>query len=257
LTGLAALVLAAGEGRRLRPLTELRPKPLCPVANVALVDLALDRLAPLLRIDPETVAVNGHHLAGQLAEHLGTRVRFADERERLLGTAGAVGALLPWIAGRDLLISNGDVYLADDFHLDSFLAGWPGDVPRLLVVDDPVRADFAGRWRFAGMSLLPFSIARDLGDQPSGLYRQVWSRHRLDLVATSATYFDCGTPRDYLEANLHASGGDSVVAPSAEVHGELERCVVWPAARVRSGELLREAVRARGRDGSDVTLQVR
>ncbi|OWY62614.1 hypothetical protein B7486_57495, partial [cyanobacterium TDX16] len=54
---LAGLVLAAGAGQRLRPLTRLRPKPLCPVAHVPLVDLGLDRVAPHVG----EVAVNVHH----------------------------------------------------------------------------------------------------------------------------------------------------------------------------------------------------
>lgn len=86
---LVGVVLAAGEGRRLRPLTSLRPKPLCPVANRALVDWALDRLAPHVT----RLAVNAHHLAGQLDAHLaGTGVHVSHE-EHLLGSAGALGRL--------------------------------------------------------------------------------------------------------------------------------------------------------------------
>ena len=63
-SGLAALVLAAGAGTRLRPLTLLRPKPLCPVVDTTLLDLALDRVAP--HVPPGAVAVNAHHLADQI-----------------------------------------------------------------------------------------------------------------------------------------------------------------------------------------------
>ena len=54
---LAAVVLAAGAGTRLRPLTDILPKALCPVDNVALVDLAIDRVRPLT----QRIAVNVHH----------------------------------------------------------------------------------------------------------------------------------------------------------------------------------------------------
>ena len=51
---------------------------------------------------------------------------------------------------------------------------------------------------------------------------------------------------DYLAANLAWSGGASVVAPDATVHGSLDRCVVWPGAEVGAGEVLRCAVRGPG-----------
>lgn len=257
MTELAALVLAAGEGSRLRPLTCLRPKPLCPVGNVALVDHALDRVAQLMAVHPGSVAVNVHHLAGLLVEHLAGRVRVSDETARLLGTAGAVGALRAWLDGRDLLIANADVYLGDADWLPEFVTTWDRRAPRLLVVEDRERADFAGHLRFAGVSLLPNSIASTLDPVPSGLYQQVWRRGGLDLVETRTRFFDCGTPRDYLAANLSACAGGSAVAPSARVFGRIERCVVWPDAVVLPEERLADCVRARGATGEPVTLQVR
>jgi N-acetyl-alpha-D-muramate 1-phosphate uridylyltransferase len=63
-----------------------------------------------------------------------------------------------------------------------------------------------------------------------------------------AVAIDCGTPADYLAANLHASGGESVVGAGATVLGRLERCVVWDGAYVGPGETLREVVRAGTRE---------
>jgi len=65
-------------------------------------------------------------------------------------------------------------------------------------------------------------------------------------VQTSAV--DCGTPADYLAANLHASGGRSVVGEGAVVQGSVERCVVWPGAWVGPDEQLRDVIRAGTRD---------
>src|SRR3954453_8588662 len=66
---LAAVVLAAGEGRRLRPLTALRPKPLCPVANVPLIELAFAEITRLLGpLVADRIAVNAHHLADQVID---------------------------------------------------------------------------------------------------------------------------------------------------------------------------------------------
>jgi len=242
---LCAVVLAAGAGTRLRPLTDLRPKALCPVGQQTLLDLALARLVALGLHGPEQVAVNAHHLAEQLAAALGDRGRLSLEQREALGTAGAIGALRDWVDGRDVLVCNADAYLPGD--VAPLLEGWTGERPRLLAVEDPRRADF-GRLRFAGLSLLPWAQARRLRPEPSGLYEVVWrqarAEDRLELVEHPGTFVDCGTPPDYLAANLHASGGASVVGAGAVVEGTLERSVVWPGARVLPGEHLVEQVRA-------------
>ena len=84
-------------------------------------------------------------------------------------------------------------------------------------------------------------------DAPAGLYRLVWepayADGTLELVEARGTSIDCGTPADYLRANLHVSGGASVVADDAVVEGSITRCVVWPGARVESDEVLVDAIR--------------
>jgi NDP-sugar pyrophosphorylase family protein len=251
---IAALVLAAGEGRRLRPLTTLRPKPLCPVDLEPLLDRVLRMVGAVVEMDRRTVAVNAHHLADQVVRHVAGRAHVSVEEPMALGTAGAVGQLRPWLDGRDVLIVNGDAYFHGDVGLAPLVAGWDRVRPRLLVVEDHARPDFDGRWRFAGISLLPWSCARRLAAEPSGLYEAVWSNVAVDLVPTPVTAVDCGTPADYLRANLLASGGRSVVDPTAEVRGSVERCVVWEHSTVRAGEHLRDCIRARTPDGADVTV---
>ena len=242
---LAAVVLAAGAGTRLRPLTLLRPKPLCPVNNVPLVDHALELTAAVT----DRIAVNVHHGRDLLEMHLAGRVHLSIEEGEALGTAGAVGQLRDWIGGRDVLVVNGDSW--HDAPLRTLVQGWDAERIRLLVVDDPERADFDGRWRFAGASLMPWADASSLAAEPSGLYEMLWGTARdagrLELVPSDGAFFDCGTPSEYLAANLYASGGDSVVGAGADVAGTLERCVVWPFGVVRDSETLSECIRA-GRD---------
>jgi MurNAc alpha-1-phosphate uridylyltransferase len=235
---LAGLVLAAGRGKRLRPLTDLRPKPLCPVNNVALLDPHLDSA---LAVTPH-VAVNAHHLAGQVVAHVGDRAHVEVEAEAL-GTAGAVGNLRPWLDGRDVLVLNGDAYRPGG--LGALLDGWDGERIRLLVVRDPGRGDF-GEWRFAGASLHPWRAVRDLPAEPAGLYEAVWRDADPELVPYDGAFVDCGTVADYLAANMHASNGASVVGEGAVVAGELLRSVVWPGGVVRAGERLVDSVRAGG-----------
>lgn len=242
---LAAVVLAAGRGKRLRPLTDLRPKPLCPVDNVALLDRNLDQA---LAVTPY-VAVNACHLADQVVAHVGDRAHLSVEPgPEGLGTAGALGYLKPWLAGRPVLVLNGDAYRPGG--LGALLDGWDGERVRLLVVRDPENGDF-GEWRFAGASLHPWEAVRDLPAEPLGLYEAVWRHVECDLVPYHGVFVDCGTVAEYLRANLHASGGRSVVGEGAVVEGELVRSVVWPGGVVRAGERLVDAVRV----GPDLTVR--
>jgi N-acetyl-alpha-D-muramate 1-phosphate uridylyltransferase len=244
--GLAALVLAAGAGKRLRPLTCLRPKPLCPIGDTTLLDLALDRVSPV--VAPGAVAVNAHHLADQIASDVGDRAHLSIEQPQALGTAGAVGAIRDWLDGRDVLITNADVCFGEPPDLADFVAQWDRERPRLLVIEDHIAPDFDGRWRFAGVSLLPAAMAASLPAEPSGLYEVLWRNVALDLVAAELTYIDCADPSSYLRANLLLSGGASVIGAGAHIEGTVVRCVVWPGASVLPGELLVEVVRAGSND---------
>jgi MurNAc alpha-1-phosphate uridylyltransferase len=251
---IATVVLAAGIGRRLRPLTTIRPKPLCPINNVLLIELAFTEVAALVGSPtPEHVAVNVHHLADQVIEQVGARVHISDEQPLALGTAGAVGNLRGWIDGRDVLIRNTDVWRGGEVPV-SFVSDWDRARPRLLVTRDETRADFAGDLRFAGLSLLPASIAGTLPAAPAGLYEAVWEaaarNGAIELVETDVPFIDCGTPSDYLRANLAASGGLSVVGEGASIDGELVRSVVWPGGVVARNERLVEVIRAAG----DITV---
>ena len=243
---LAAVVLAAGRGNRLRPLTDLRPKPLCPVANVPLIAHSVS--AALAATDH--VAVNAWHLADQVASYVAGLDGVHLSRETTpggLGTAGALGQLRPWLDGRPVLVLNGDAYRPGG--IGALLDGWDGETVRLLVVHDPARGDF-GPWRFAGASVQPWSLVKDLPATPLGLYEGVWRHVEPELVRYDGTFVDCGTPAEYLAANMHASGGAPVVGEGAVVEGELVRSVVWPGGVVRPGERLVDAVRA----GTDVTV---
>jgi CTP:molybdopterin cytidylyltransferase MocA len=263
-----AVILAAGVGLRLRPLTERRPKALCPVGNVPLLDLALARVAALgLR----AVAVNASYLAEQVVAHVGTRAHVSVEPGHPLGTAGALGKLRDWIAGRAVLVANSDAYLSPA-DLRPLLNGWDGQTVRMLGVpttpDDPNRF---GSCKFAGASLLPWRWVRDLPPEPAELVRTVWRPAEaagvLEVARYDGTYLDTGTPADYLAANLDAAGGGNLIAPGAAVagrceravvgagavvRGDLTRSVVWPGGQVAAGEHLVDAIRV----GADLTVTV-
>jgi N-acetyl-alpha-D-muramate 1-phosphate uridylyltransferase len=109
-----AMVLAAGFGTRMRPLTDKMPKPLVKVAGKALLDHVLDRLS---EAGVERAVVNVHHLADQIERHLAARKRpqivISDERGALLDTGGAVVKALPQLGGAPFFHINSDTIWID------------------------------------------------------------------------------------------------------------------------------------------------
>lgn len=263
------MVLAAGEGTRLRPLTLLRPKPLCPVGNVPMLDQALHRLAGLGLSGPAQVAVNASWLADQVVAQVAGRAYVSVEPDRPLGTAGGVARLRDWVDGRAVLVANADAYLAGG-SLAPLLAGWDQETVRLLgVPGEPGEVGTFAGFRFAGCSLLPWRWVRALSPAPAELVGTLWrpaeAAGELQVVRYPGCFLDTGTPAGYLAANRHAAGGGNLVAPGAEVapgsresvvgagtvvHGTLTRAVVWPDGYVGPDEQLVDAVRA----GHDLTL---
>jgi MurNAc alpha-1-phosphate uridylyltransferase len=244
---LAGVVLAAGAGERLRPLSRLRPKVLCPVGNRPLVDHALDRFDGVT----DSIAVNVHHGRGLLESYLAGRVHLSFEEAEPLGTAGALGLLRPWIDGRPVLVVNGDTWCPTSVSV--LLDGWDGTRIRVLS-----RTPFGPRMTVAG-ALIPWAEVAKLEAEPSGLYEVSWrdafaeARAEVVALADDAPFVDCGTPRDYLEANLTCSGGASVIGPGAVVEGHVEQSVLWPGVSVLPNERLVRAIRA----AENVTVLVR
>jgi len=104
-----AIVLAAGLGTRMRPLTDARPKALVRVMGRPLIDYALDRLADA---GVGSAVVNVHHFAEQLQAHLAARrqpqVIISDERGELLGTGGGIAKALPLLGEAPFFLLNSD-----------------------------------------------------------------------------------------------------------------------------------------------------
>src|ERR1043165_5893479 len=128
-----AMVLAAGLGTRMRPLTDALPKPLVQVAGRALIDHVLDRLADA---GVETAVVNVHHMADQIEAHLkgGTRPRIeiSDGRGVLLDTGGGVVKALPRLGPAPFLHMNSDTL---------WIEGVTPNLPRLAAGFDPPGMD--------------------------------------------------------------------------------------------------------------------
>jgi NDP-sugar pyrophosphorylase family protein len=249
---LAGVVLGAGAGERLRPLTWYRPKVLCPVAGLPLVDHALDRVAAVVGAGTDRLAVNAHDRPERFEAHLAGRAHVSVERGEALGTAGGVAHLRGWLDGRPALVVNGDTWTT--VELGPLVDDWDGSRVRVLLAE-PV-AELRPGVRVLG-SLLPAHVVATLPHRPAGLYEACWrpllARGEVEVVGAEGPFASCDTPRRYLAANLAASGGASVVGEGALVAGALVRSVVWPGGVVRAGETLVDAIRI----GERTTVLVR
>jgi N-acetyl-alpha-D-muramate 1-phosphate uridylyltransferase len=148
-----AMVLAAGIGKRMRPLTVTVPKPLIEVAGRALIDHSLDRLE---RAGVETVVVNVHYLADLVRAHLARRKRpavvISDERAELLDTGGGIAKALPLLGSDPFYLLNSDSFWIEGArtNLDWLAAAW-GDarMDALLMLAPTVKAvGYHGRGDF-------------------------------------------------------------------------------------------------------------
>lgn len=128
-----AMVLAAGFGERMRPLTDRMPKPMVEVAGKPLLDHVLDRLA---EAGVETAVVNVHYLADQIETHVAKRAKphvvISDERRQILGTGGGVVKALPHLGNAPFFHVNSDSIWIDGVH---------GNLQRLAAAFDPQTMD--------------------------------------------------------------------------------------------------------------------
>ncbi|HAO41828.1 MAG TPA: mannose-1-phosphate guanylyltransferase, partial [Afipia sp.] len=110
----SAMVLAAGLGVRMRPLTDNMPKPLVSVAGKPLLDHVLDRLA---EVSVTPAVVNVHYLPDQIVQHVkgrtAPRVIISDERDVVLGTGGGVVKALPLLGDAPFYHLNSDTMWID------------------------------------------------------------------------------------------------------------------------------------------------
>jgi len=169
------MILAAGRGERMRPLTDQTPKPLLPVGGRPLIGWCLGALASA---GVTEIVINVSHLAGQIEAALGDgaaygiHIRYSREPEAL-ETAGGIAQALPLLGDQPFLVVNGDIHTDFDFSRLTALAGdalWPG-LAHLVLVPNPLHhpaGDFAlqdGRLALEGGPRLTFSGI--------GLYRPV------------------------------------------------------------------------------------
>ncbi|RAK59681.1 nucleotidyltransferase family protein [Phenylobacterium hankyongense] len=132
-----AMVLAAGLGTRMRPLTDRLPKALAPVAGRALIDRVLDELKDA---GVERAVVNVHHLADQLEAHLAQRrdleILISDERAGLLDSGGGIRHARPLLGDEPIIVANIDSLWLEEGTppLESLKAAWDPAAMDLLLL---------------------------------------------------------------------------------------------------------------------------
>jgi MurNAc alpha-1-phosphate uridylyltransferase len=229
------MVLAAGLGLRMRPLTETRPKPLLTLDGRSLLDRALDRMAA---VGIRQGVVNAHWLADQVAEVVARRTDMAlvlQREEELLETGGGVTRALPHLGQGPFAVANGDSVWLDGPSpaLERLAAAFdPAQMDALLLLvrsaqveGDIGRGDFLldplGRARrpkerelapyvFAGVQVLSPALFRDA---PKGrfslnrLYDRAIGSGRLFGLVHDGVWFHLSTPPDLAQAESALRAG--------------------------------------------------
>lgn len=208
-----AMILAAGRGERMRPLTDTTPKPLLPVAGKPLIVHQIERLAAA---GFRELVINHAHLGARIEQALGdgrgfgVRIQYSPEGEgRALETGGGIFKALPLLGDGPFLVANGDVFSDIDFRA---LRLAEGDLATLALVENPPqhpRGDFAldahrrlssqgePRLTFAGVGLYHPALFADC--QPGAfplapLLRQAMDRGRVGGYLHRGQWMDIGTP---------------------------------------------------------------
>lgn len=234
------MVLAAGLGTRLKPITERMPKPLVPVAGRTLIDRALDRFEAA---GVELCVVNLHYFPDMLRAHLEGRPRprllFSDETGLLLETGGGVRKALPHLGDEPFFVANADVLWRDgpgQPAMARLAEAWDGArMDALLLLQDCARAcgydgrgDFHidgtgflrrrsgeedARHLFAGVQILH---PRLFAGGPEGkfslnvLYDRALAAGRLCGLVHDGQWYHVGTPDGLALANERVGQGEAL-----------------------------------------------
>ncbi|MEW6165155.1 MAG: N-acetylmuramate alpha-1-phosphate uridylyltransferase MurU [Pseudomonadota bacterium] len=218
-----AMILAAGRGERMRPLTDRTPKPLLPVAGKPLIVWQLERLA---RAGFREIVINHAHLGDQIEAQLGDgdawslRIRYSAEPQGALETAGGIANALPLLGDAPFLVVNGDIYCDWDFsrarigdalaHL--VMVGNPAHHPEgdFALTHEKVSADGTAKLTFSGIGIyrpgLFAGLAPGRPAKLAPLLRAAIAAGRVTGERHGGRWEDVGTPERLaaLDAELRA-----------------------------------------------------
>lgn len=247
-----SMILAAGFGTRLRPITNTLPKPLVPLRNKPLIAYAVENY---LRAGVDEIVVNLHHLPDlierYLTDNFDCTFHFSRE-EKILGTGGALKRVRHLLTDAFFLV-NGDTIQSPPF--DAMLQARGSAVATLVLRHPPPHDKFtpvslengrvtfgSGDLMFAGAHAIGPEIFDFMPDEDEfSIVDSVYKHVPLAGVVDDGPWFDIGTPQRYLEA----SGGTTVGARSV-IEGTLNNSVVWDDCHIGPGVVLNDCIVAHG-----------
>jgi MurNAc alpha-1-phosphate uridylyltransferase len=223
------MILAAGRGERMRPLTDHTPKPLLVAGDQPLI---VHLLRALVKAGFTRVVINLAHLGEQIATYLGDGsaygVEFIYSREsQALETAGGIAHALPYLGGEPFVVVNGDIWTDYDFYALRRRGLSAGQLAHLVLVENPpqhLQGDFclgqvdtatgygrvydvdASRLTFSGIGCYhPALFAGVTAEVPARLAPVLRSAMQTDQVSgekMQGRWFDVGTPERLAELNI-------------------------------------------------------
>jgi len=224
------MILAAGKGERMRPLTDFKPKPLLPVADKTIIEYTIDGLVASGFKD---LVINHAYLGQQIEDYLGdgerygANIQYSPEGDRGLETAGGIINALPLLGEQPFMVVNGDI--ATDFPFEQ-LKNQPKKLAHLVLVQNPVhhtQGDFglldnaqlvnksdAELFTFCGIGVYDpqFFSEIEVGHCKLGqLLRQAIDDGQVTGQLFRGFWMDIGTPERLSELNDRYSTHSSVV----------------------------------------------
>lgn len=276
---LPALVLTAGLGTRLRPLTLLRAKPALPVAGVPLVRRILAWLAAS---GVEDAVLNLHHLPESICAvvgdgtDMGLAVRYSWENP-VLGSGGGPRRALPLLAAGRFFIVNGDTLTDVDLGSMARAHAASGALVTMALVPNPAPERYGGvlvdaggavtgfvprrtpgpSWHFIGVQVAEArafeSVAPDVSSESvAGLYPGLMREEPGSVrgFCTRASFRDIGTPADYLATSLELSAGNpsSLTGPGGSVSrsARVGRSILWEDVIIEDAATVQDSIVADG-----------
>jgi NDP-sugar pyrophosphorylase family protein len=266
------MILAAGLGTRLRPLTHTVSKSMIPICNRPLIAWMVETL---LREDIRDVVVNLHHLPDAIRNYLPTAFPEAhfdfSLEQNILGTGGAIRRVRPLLEGEDeFLVINGDTVHFPNYDLLRRARRERDSVAAIVLRHAPENDEFTAVWHdsglvtgfgkgsgeplmFSGVHLLSSRIFsyfpdRDVFGVVDEVYRPLLEsgRETIAAIVDDGPWFDIGTPLRYLSASRALCKEHSSVGARTVIEGTIRDSVVWDDCYIGPEVTLESCIVAHG-----------
>ena len=272
------IILAAGLGTRLNPLSQIRPKPAMPFLDRPLIQYSLDMLK---QAEIEEIFVNTHHLAnsvrlavkknqGQKFHQAPTRITFSHE-EKILGTAGAIGKIRSQLSDETLVVCNGKIYFEEDItrainfhHRNKALVTLilvpfsEGDTFNPVFLDEEnVITGFGEKsqqtgglqpYIFSGVQIIDPKALKFFSDKISDTVKNIYPRMikegcSLRGFVSDSYWCECSTPKRYLAKSvevLKRKGLNNILGSG--IKGSCDSVIASNSVKIQTGARIKKTI---------------